>query len=228
MKIIYFVTEGNTDKIVLEGLIQDWLGTEDFVSRHIQPPSSEYMSELVVNLSQGWKGVTAWCRGERKIGAVSRDEVLLQADCLVIHIDADVALDAQFFDPPLGLPVVPRVHCDWVRSQISIMLGGAVPNNVVLCVPSQDTESWVLTALHVDISDANQPIENCEKPARLLPKKPHKLTRFRDGELKKLGQAYSEALPSIIRGWSNCIDPVAGRTPEAIRFEAETRSVLGL
>lgn len=65
MKNIYFVTEGSTDQIVIQGLVEHWLGGEDFIPRQIQPLSSAYAEELDSNLSEGWKGVLAWCSGQR-------------------------------------------------------------------------------------------------------------------------------------------------------------------
>lgn len=106
MKRIYFVTEGATDQIVFQGLIERWLG-EDFIARQIQPPSSAYAEGLDSNLSEGWKGVLAWCAGRRADGAAGRDEALRQADCLIIHTDADVATDPTFLAPPFNGPVRP-------------------------------------------------------------------------------------------------------------------------
>ncbi|MBA3016356.1 MAG: hypothetical protein KKD63_02345 [Proteobacteria bacterium] len=101
MKYIYFVTEGITDKIVIEGLIDCWLDGEDFISRSIQPPSSDYADGLSANLSEGWKGVCNWCAGERMVGPAGRDEAIKNADCLIVHIDADVVTDPEFKAPPL-------------------------------------------------------------------------------------------------------------------------------
>jgi hypothetical protein len=75
MKRIYFVTEGYTDQIIIQGLIEQWLGDEDFTVSHIQPPSSAYAEGLDSNLSEGWKGVLAWCSGQRMGGKAGRDEI---------------------------------------------------------------------------------------------------------------------------------------------------------
>lgn len=101
MKTVYFVTEGKTDQIVLEGLISTWLGEQDFLARVVQPPSSAYAEELDSALSEGWKGVVAWCQGARAAGPAGRNEVISKADCLFIHIDADVAFDPDFKNPLL-------------------------------------------------------------------------------------------------------------------------------
>lgn len=229
MKTIYLVTEGPTDRIVIEGLVAHWLGNEDFIARHIQPPSSAYVEDLESNLSDGWKGVQAWCEGRRTGGPAGRDEALLNADCLFIHIDADVATDADFKNPAFSGPCPPAVNaCDWVRNHLISLLGGAPPN-VVFCVPSKDIEAWVISALHPDIADDNTPIECRTTPGSLLvQRRPYRLVRRKNGGLKKDPQRYESAIPAIVKGWANCVSGTPPRCQEAMRFEQETKQVLGI
>jgi hypothetical protein len=223
-KIVYFVTEGETDQIILEELIATWLG-QDFTARHIQPPSSDYAEDLESNLSKGWKGVLAWCRGERQIGAAGRDEAIQNADCLVIHIDADVAPHKAFKDPACEQPCPPASNaCNWVRNELTVNFDGVLPKNVVLCVPAQDLETWVLTALHPDTADSFAPIECRQEPGALLIQ--HKLTRRKDGKLRKVTSEYKSKLSSIIKGWHNCTSTNLPRCSEALRFEVEAKRVL--
>lgn len=235
MKRIYFVTEGVTDQTVIEGLVEHWLGDADFVPNRIQPPSSAYAEGLDSNLSEGWKGVLAWCRGARAAGAAGRDEALRQADCLFIHVDADVASDAGFRSPILDSPCPPAsMAANWVREHVKNALGGEVPANVVLCVPAQDMEAWVVSALHPEVADEHIPIECHSEPAALLvQRKPHKLVRYKTDKqnkkrLRKETGRYKSALPSIISGWRNSVDGEVPRCPEAVRFEREAKLVLGL
>lgn len=231
MKTIYFVTEGITDQIVLEGLVAQWLGDEDFTSRYIQPPSSDYAKGLESNLSEGWKGVLAWCIGERRVGIAGRDAALKQADCLFIHVDADVAREPNFKTPTFQGSCPPAQDaCDWVRNHLIAQFGSSLPSNVVLCVPAQDLESWVLCALHPDVADQYSPIECRPEPASLLVQlPPHRLVRRKDGRLRKDSTKYKRSLNAIVRGWQNCVDgqPVLARCLEAVRFEMEARNVLG-
>jgi hypothetical protein len=216
MKTIYFVTEGQTDQVVLEGLVAHWLEGEDFDPRHIQPPTSAYSEGLSSNLSQGWKGVLAWCAGQRPSGAAGRNEALRLADCLFIHTDADVASDPDFKNPPYtnGL-AQPHDACNWVQEHLTEALGGHLPQNVVLCVPAQDLEAWVLCVLHPKVADKFMPIEGRKTPGTLLAqRKPYKL--------KKTANSYTENRDSIIAGWGDC----TSRCPEALRFESEARSKL--
>jgi hypothetical protein len=227
MKRIYFVTEGKTDQIVIEGLITQWLGDEDFIPNHIQPPSSAYAEGLDSNLSEGWKGVLAWwCQGERRIGPASRDEAFRQADCLIIHLDADVAADPHFKSPAFEGPSTPARHaCDWIRDHLAEILGGSLPPKAVLCVPAQDLEAWIVCALHPAVADEHAPIESHPEPCGLLAaQKPPRLVRSKDGRLRKDTAQYRASLDKIAKGWPNCLL----RCPEALRFEQDTKQVLGV
>ena len=230
MKNIYFVTEGPTDLIVLEGLISKWLGDEDFIARQIQPPSSDYAKDLDTNLSEGWKGVLSWCEGSRPNGPAGRDTALSLADCIIIHTDADVAIDADFKSPPFNGPCPPASNsANWVRNHLSSKLGANALPKVVLCVPAQDLESWVLCSLHPTIADNHIPIECRLSPGSLLvQRKPHKLVRSKGGSLKKITSRYRRSLTSIVDGWPNCASGVSPRCPEATRFEVEAKLALGV
>ncbi len=180
MKTLYFVTEGTTDKIVLEGLLADWLDGEDYIARHVQPPESAYADGLDTPLSNGWRGVLSWCAGIRPSGPLGRAFTLDAADILVLHMDADVAPDAQFVEPAYAGTCPPaRGACDWIRNHlVSLFDGGTLPSNAVLCVPSKDLEAWVVSALHPEIADLYLPIECREEPgALLIQSTPHRLVR---------------------------------------------------
>ncbi len=230
MKYVYFVTEGPTDQIVIQGLIANWLGTEDFIPRHVQPPSSAYVDGLDTNLSDGWKGVLDWCAGKRTGGPAGREEALERADCLIIHTDADVAVDEDFKSPAFNGSCPPASNaCNWVRDHLTSALGGTLPDNVVLCVPAQDLEAWVLCALHHEVADQYLPIECRTEPGALLVQlNPHRLVRRKDGRLKKDTNKYKTTLPNIVKGWANCTVGTTPRCLEAVRFEEEVKGVLGV
>jgi hypothetical protein len=228
MRRIYFVTEGLTDQIVIQGLIEQWLGDEEFTASRIQPPSSAYAEGLNSNLSEGWKGVLAWCAGKRG-GPAGRDEALRQADCLIIHMDADVAPDPAFKSPAFDGPYQPASHaCDWIREHLTTSLGGSHPK-VVLCVPAQDLEAWILCALHPTVADAHAPIESHPEPCALLAvQKAPRLVRNKDGRLRKETAKYRDSLSKIVKGWPNCMAGDEPRCPEAARFEQDAKRVLGV
>lgn len=228
MRRVYFVTEGPTDQIVLQGLVASWLGNEDFISRNIQPPSSAYAEDLESNLSEGWKGVVAWCQGKRSAGRAGRDEALALADCLFIHLDADVVADPDFANPPFMGAIPPASDAtNWIRAHLTNWLGGTIPPNVVLCIPSQDLETWILCALHPDIADNYMPIECKKEPATLLfQRAPYRLIRKKDNRFRKITANYQLHLQQIIRRWSNVTGDEIPRCPEALRFEQDTKTTL--
>ena len=221
MKCIYFVTEGQTDRIVLEGLVEHWL-EEDFISRHIQPPSSAFVEDMDTVLSEGWKGVLAWCDGKRPHGLAGRNEAFQLADCIIVHTDADVATEADFKTPVFSGNCPPaRNVTDWVRNHLAQLLGPQ--QKTVLCVPAQDLEAWITCALHPDVADQHMPIECKQNPASLLiQRNPYRLVRSKDGRFRKVTTNYSNALSKIIQGWADCTT----RCPEALRFEQEVKSIL--
>lgn len=228
MKRIYFVTEGRTDQVVIQGLVEQWLGEEEFTVSYIQPPSSAYAEGLDSNLSEGWKGVLAWCAGQRMGNPAGRDEAFRQADCLIIHMDADVATDADFKAPAFDGPCPPAGNaCDWVRNHLTELLGGNLPSNAVLCVPAQDMEAWVLCALYPGVADDNAPIECRQEPGALLVQRtPYRLVWRKDGRLKKEVSRYQNNLSRIVKEWPNCTAGDEPRCSQAVRFEQEARRVL--
>jgi hypothetical protein len=157
MRRVYFVTEGVTDQIVLEALVKKWLDGSEFIPRHIQPPTSALVEGSQGQLSQGWKGVLAWLKGERPAGPAGRDHALNDAHCLIVHVDADVAADEDFASPPFAGTCPPAApQCDWVRARLAAALG-STPPNLVWCVPAQSTEAWVLAALFPAVADQHSP-----------------------------------------------------------------------
>ena len=225
MKKIYFVTEGITDQIVIAGLARFWLG-EEIEAIQLQPPQTQNLFLSTPQLSQGWKGILAWCKDNELQGI--RDEVLKRADCLFIHIDADVASDNDFKNPIFQQPCPPASNaCDWVRDEIISCFENALPNNVVLCVPAQDLETWILTALHPETANEYAPIECRQEPgALLIQRRGHKLIRRKDGKLKKNPLEYFRVLPLILKNWQHCTGGDSPHCPEALRFESEAKQGL--
>ena len=224
MRQVYFVTEGVTDQILLEGLIEEWLAGEDFLANRIQPPSSEYANGIETRLSEGWRGVVGWVSGETPALRASRDEIIRKADLLVVHVDADVGRDSQFRDPAY-ISAIPPVDafCEHVRQALIEMFGGTVPEKAVLCIPAQDLEAWAVASLHPDLADANAPIDCFGNPGSILANRnPYRLLRYKDGKLRKLVDRYKNALHDFVDHWSEC----TLRTSQAMRFETEVAAVL--
>lgn len=226
MKTIYFVTEGKTDKIVIQGLLEKWLGEEDFVVRHVQPPTSAYVEDLDTNLSEGWKGVVDWCKGGRSTGPAGRDEAIRLADCLIVHVDADVALDPDFKNPPF-VPVLPLdidSQCEWVCDTLQQFFDHSALEKILFCIPAQDLEAWIVAALHPDVAIEHDPIESRKEPAALLVQRaPHRLVRRKDGKLKKQLGKYENSAQKIAQGWERNISGQLVACVSANRFERATR-----
>lgn len=223
VKRIFYVTEGKTDQLVIDALVARWLGDEDFIPTAIQPPESAYADGTETRLSQGWKGVLAWCAN-----VVVRDDVIARADCLFIHMDADVAGDPNLKDPPFAAGCPPAsAASNWVRAELGARLPMPCPTNVVLCVPAHDLEAWVLTALRPDVADANAPVECCTVTDDLVAANTRpRLIVYKQGRARKERRRYQEALDDIVDGWTNCTDGLPPRCAEAVRFEAEARAAL--
>lgn len=226
MKKIYFVTEGVTDQIILEGLIEHWLDGEDFLCNRIQPPSSDYAIHIASPLSQGWKGVVTWCESQADNIKFSREEVIKNADLVVIHIDADVGRDTGFSDPAHAADIPPAsLLCKHVQNVLLSFFNEKLPENVIFCIPSLDLEAWLVAGLHPELADDNHPVNCFDRPARLLAgKNPHRLVRYKDGILRKQTNRYKMALPKFIHGWNDCVV----RVPEAEEYRISLFAVLNL
>lgn len=227
MKIIYFVTEGKTDRIVIQALLEKWMGDQDFLVRHVQPPTSAYVEGLDTNLSEGWKGVLDWCKGGRASGPAGRDEATRLADCLVIHMDADVAFDPAFKAPPFA-PFPPADHdsqCAWVHDELRQFFDNSALEKILFCIPAQDLEAWIVAALHPEMAVEHDPIEQRIEPAALLVQKaPHRLVRRKDGKLKKQTDKYEDAAPKIAQGWLKNISAGVVSCSSADRFEGAAKA----
>ena len=113
-------------------------------------------------LGAGWPGVYRWCKqaAQRGAGRLSNDALLFaKYDLLVLHLDADVAsktyeegsvaADVQDGALPceLGCPPASATTAA-LRSVLLSWCGeGGTPNRTVTCIPSKNTEAWVLAAL---------------------------------------------------------------------------------
>ncbi len=220
---ISYVVEGATDCIVLDALVELFLGTDDYVPTQIQPPKSEYANHSGP-LGGGWKGVLKWCeaRGGNE-GGFENDIVLANCDLLLIHVDADIASEAELQHLSLTAPCPPaKETCDKLREHLLSLLGGKLLPKVIICIPAQCTEAWIVSALHPDEATKFAPIECHNNPESLLIQKPDRLVRVKDGAAKKQTAKYKEALAKIIGNWSQA----TAACEEASRFETECKTAL--
>jgi hypothetical protein len=227
MKNIMFVTEGVTDQIILEEVIAEWLGGEDFVSNRVQPPSSAIAEIVEGPLSEGWRGVMTWCGSPKDNISSAREYALQTADLLVVHVDADVGFDVNFHDPVISAQAESAAICEHVEAAVRGALGFDY-KNVVLCVPSLDLECWILCCLYPGIADENSPVEVRRSPAELLLAKNEKLVRRKDGRIRKNTANYQIHKTRVASQWSNCTAGNPVRCVQAGIFETRVRKVLGI
>ena len=153
---VALVAEGPTDRIVIESALRAMLANRPFILVQLQPEGSIAFG----NFGGGWGGVYRWCKqsSRRGSGRLSSDR-LLQFDLLIVHVDADVAAanygdanvtpDTDDLGLPCELPCPPasdttnalrHVVCSWMGET-------SIPERVILCVPSKNTEAWVVAML---------------------------------------------------------------------------------
>ncbi|HKV39867.1 MAG TPA: hypothetical protein VJX67_11695, partial [Blastocatellia bacterium] len=162
---IAVVAEGPTDAVVIEAAISQILGGRNYILTQLQPEQSLAFGPT----GTGWGGVFRWCRqsakrggkeldsGKAPGGALSGDPLFEFHDVLILHLDADVAgkhyQDANiadgFDDLPCAAPCPPARATTDVLRRVLLKWGGetAIPERTVLCIPSKNTEAWVLAAL---------------------------------------------------------------------------------
>jgi hypothetical protein len=171
----------------------------DAVVTQIQPQSADNILGAQGPAGGGWKGVRAWCRD--RAASPGLTAVLTLSDLLIVHVDADIATDS---DIQCNLPCPPAAAtCDCVRSKILDWLGASTqPARLILCIPSKETEAWVLCALHP--RDKQLPTIECRgKPASLLVGKKPKLVRKKRSKYDKDEAAYLAALDALTVGWTS-------------------------
>jgi len=220
---VSYVVEGATDFIVLDTIVEKLLGSADYIPTQIQPPSSEYAAGRGP-LGVGWKGVLRWCEAEGNTqSGFNSGLTLSNCDLLVIHVDADIAHEADLSHENLKAPCPPaKATCDRIRDYLTKLIGNNVPTKVVLCVPAQCTEAWVYCALHPSEAALWADLECRDEIERVLIGKPDKLVRDKGGSAKKLPERYRVVAPRLGSGWLHAIRLCA----EAMRFNHELETAL--
>ena len=221
---VSYVVEGKTDFTVLDALVEHFLGNQDYLSNQIQPPSSDYAGDHGP-LGGGWKGVLHWCdsQGEEAtpLGGFTNSLAMRNCDCLIIHIDADIAGEADLRDLQLGNAAAPAQTCDNIRNLIAALLEGAPPAKLIICIPAQCTEAWVFVALHTSEVAGYAPIEQRPEVERLLIGRRERLVRNKGGAAQKINERYIAAVPRIVQNWPE----VTSRCTQAALFESAFRAV---
>ena len=218
---IALVAEGPTDRIVVESAMRAMLGDRAFVLTRLPPEGSLAFDRF----GGGWGGVCKWCRqsAARGDGRLANDGLVFQAyDCLVLHLDADVAADTYDSISSARAPHEGALPCDRpcpppsdttnaLRSVLLSWCGEtSTPTRTVLCTPSRSTEAWVLAALFPEDKAMKNQIECFPGPEARLGQQP-KGHRIR--KCKKDYEAHAEAFQAA---WQDVT-----HLSEAARFQED-------
>ena len=226
---IGIVAEGVTDFMLLRSLLNHFL---DCNCQLIQPETSETQG---FNGNQGaygggWKGVRAWCQNLTNDFENLTDFFnKLNIDLLIIHIDADVAREAEI---NCAKPCPPAQDtCEALAQCVMTWLGEPLINKkLVLCIPADNTEAWIL-ATH-DIQTAyhdppNKPLECVNKPDMIISnqryKNPRRLLKRKDGKAKKTRRDYQQLIPVVLDNW----EEVKRICKQAAQFEKDLKAKVG-
>lgn len=75
---------------------------------------------------------------------------------------------------------------------------------IICCIPSDNTEAWILTAFDEELTyhGADKQIECVHDPDDILSKDPHRLIRRKEGKPKKNQVLYRDKLiPKVVDRW---------------------------
>lgn len=146
--LVGFATEGPTDRAVLKVLVEHVFGT--FRTSALQPELDESTDTKTAG---GESRLKAWCEQQRdQIGL----ETLLglgTLDLIVLQIDADVCTKYGCADT--------TALCRHVRDAW-LGLSAPYPDDLVVVIPAQATEAWLLAALDPEL---HATVEAMPRPA---------------------------------------------------------------
>ena len=221
---VALVAEGPTDGIVIEAALRSILRERSFVLKQIFPEGSAAFDQL----GTGWVGVYRWCHqsAKRGMGHLRNDALIFQNyDLLLLHVDADVAasnyqegsISITSTDGLLPCELACPPASDTTNEVRSVLLSwcgeATVPEKIVLCTPSKNTEAWVMAALFPDDSSVTQGIECHPTPQQRLNLQPKRR------RIRKSKRDYQENAAKLVAAWPTLSSPQS--LSEAYRFELE-------
>ncbi|RKZ86986.1 MAG: hypothetical protein DRR19_14200 [Candidatus Parabeggiatoa sp. nov. 1] len=144
---------------------------------------------------------------------------------LIIHVDADVAREDEI---NCAMPCPPAQDtCDALAQHVMTWLGNPVTDDkLVLCIPSDNTEAWILAAHDTQTpyhAPPDNPLECVQKPDMIISnqryKKPRRLLRRKEGKPKKTERDYQHLIPKVLENW----ETIKNICPQAAKFEQELK-----
>jgi hypothetical protein len=208
-----YVVEGATDFIVLDEIVARLLGNDDYIPTVIQPLLSGIGGDQGP-LGGGWRGVLRWCEELGRDGDFGSSLVVKNFDVIIIHIDAEVAMESDYRHWNSSCPPASE-RGDKLRAHMLNLLRSVQPSSVVFCVPAQSLEAWVFASLYSEDVPKYADFECRKDPEALLIYKPHGLVS--GNPPKKITAQYRKHARSIRDGWLFTVTHCG----EAIRFENE-------
>lgn len=224
---ISVVCEGPTDTEVIRAVVERHL--DRYVLTQLQPEQSRFAGHAGPH-GGGWRGVCGWCESVRSQGGLAASGVHLTSDVLIVHVDADIAGDAEIACAAPCPP--PDATVESLRRVVLAWLGEtSVPARLVLCIPAQATEAWVLAGVvpdhpHAEPCDPASASTTCLEyradPAGLLVGGAHRLVRVKQGRYRKDRRAYQDIAPLLGERWPQLMAVCR----QAARFDRELGQAL--
>lgn len=229
---VALVAEGPTDQVVIEAALKAMLDPRPVVVHQLQPERS-LAFESFGSLGTGWVGVYRWCQQavRRGQGRLSGDALLFgQWDLLVIHLDVDVAeksyADGSLTPSALDGTLPCERPCPPATSAANALLAvlltwcrePTLPPCTVACLPSKNTEAWVLAALFPGDPAVARTLECLPDPERRLAQQPA------SQRIRKHVRAYQDRQEDLVEAWPRVAGPRG--LEQAARFQADLLTAL--
>ncbi|WP_135556967.1 hypothetical protein [Paenibacillus cymbidii] len=199
------VSEGPTDFDVITHIIMEVV-PDNHTFLPIQPDLSETEglgSGSNTRHSNGWRGVLSWCEASSADMTINDFLNAASIDILIIQVDADISRESEIncAKPcPQAEDTVIEIE-KLIKQKLKI---NDFDDKIICCVPSDSTESWILTGLDdlMHYHGGTKFIECTQKPDDILSKLPFRAIRRKDGKAKKNQVEYREkCVPVVIEKW---------------------------
>lgn len=213
------VTEGRRDFPIFEDVIKKLCPAVEEVLL-VHPPGDELSASRVDDMNiTGWTGVRRWCQRYGPRLTRFMQDYGEPLDLLVIHVDASIAHNPEI---SLERPCPPAFDTTGaLRNLVIQWVGGQLPHNVILAVPSKTTDARVCAALAGgdDLLECDpEPLERLASVGDLA----FRLKRTPDGKIRKpTARQYDIHLAPQVAAR---LDQVRGICGEAERFALEVEA----
>ncbi|MCA9537239.1 MAG: hypothetical protein KC620_00040 [Myxococcales bacterium] len=207
--ILHGIVEGPTDAVVLKGFAAEILGTTKIIWTTLQPEVSlAFGHPSQGRYGGGWKGVRGKCREIAALGGVVAAGVLENVDALIVHLDGEVAEEAEV-NVAKPCPPAMATATELMKAAQGWLGEGSDHRKVVYAIPCMETEAWLLPGLRPTAS-LELCVECSPKPSVWFQGGRPKLV---EQSGKKKRRVYEQSLPAIRKSW-----PAASRLSTAEAF----------